>query len=86
MKEISYLKSKFFQWFALLIFLLGTNMISFTQTQALNSNHTYTVRTIVYNTLVMSNSKILLKNTLLGIKVSIHKGSEKGEIIYAEMV
>ena len=85
MKEISYLKSKFFQWFALLIFLLGTNMISFTQTQALNSNHTYTVRTIVYNTLVMSNSKILLKNTLLGIKVSIHKGSEKGEIIYAEI-
>jgi hypothetical protein len=85
MKEIRCLKIKCVQWYILLILVLGPNMISFTQTQALNSNHTYTVKTIVYNTLVMSNSKILLKNTLLGIKVSIHKGSEKGEIIYAEV-
>lgn len=73
------------QLFLLMCFIIGCNLFSIAQNQSNNSNHTYTVRTIVYNTLVMSNSKILLKNTLLGVKVSIHKGSEKGEIIYAEV-
>ena len=73
------------QLFLVMCFIIGCNLFSIAQNQSNNSNHTYTVRTIVYNTLVMSNSKILLKNTLLGVKVSIHKGSEKGEIIYAEV-
>jgi hypothetical protein len=33
----------------------------------------------------MNNSKMLLKNVNLGIKASIYKGSEKGELIYAEV-
>ncbi len=73
------------QLILVMCFIIGCNLFSIAQNQSNNSNHTYTVKTIVYNTLVMSNSKILLKNTLLGVKVSIHKGSEKGEIIYAEV-
>ena len=77
MKLFNYLKSNCYQHFILLVFIFGFNLM-------LNAQ-SYTVKTIVYNTLVMSNSKILLKNTNLGIKVSIYKGSEKGELIYSEV-
>ena len=85
MNRVNIFMANLHQLFLVMCFIIGCNLFSIAQNQSNNSNHTYTVRTIVYNTLVMSNSKILLKNTLLGVKVSIHKGSEKGEIIYAEV-
>ncbi len=45
-----------------------------------------TVKTISYNTLVLSNSKLVLKNTNLGIRASILKGTEHGEVIYSEIL
>ena len=48
------------------------------------SSQTHTVKTIVYNTLVLNSSKLLLKNAHLGIKATIIKGDEKGQVIYAE--
>ena len=87
MKLFSYLKSNCYQQFILLMFIIGFNLMLSAQNQnsPITSAHTYTVKTIVYNTLVMSNTKMLLKNTTLGIKVSIFKGSEKGDLIYAEV-
>lgn len=69
-------KSKLYKLTLLLVCLVGFNLIV--------NSQTYTVKTIVYNTLVTNNSKLLLKNTNLGIKVSIFKGKEKGELIYSE--
>ena len=51
-------------------------------TNALSQTHT--IKTIVYNTLVLNSSKLLLKNAHLGIKATIIKGDEKGHVIYAE--
>ncbi|MFN5444643.1 MAG: DUF1566 domain-containing protein [Crocinitomicaceae bacterium] len=85
MNRVNIFMANLHQLILVMCFIIGCNLFSIAQNQSNNSNHTYTVKTIVYNTLVMSNSKILLKNTLLGVKVSIHKGSEKGEIIYAEV-
>jgi hypothetical protein len=45
---------------------------------------TIKVKTIVYNTLVLSNSKMILKNKSLGVKATIKLGDEKGKVIYAE--
>lgn len=47
-------------------------------------SQTITVKTILYNTLVLSNSKLLLKNANLGIKASVYKGTDAGELIYSE--
>ena len=46
----------------------------------------HTIKTIVYNTLVLNSSKLLLKNAHLGIKATIIKGDEKGHVIYAEIL
>ena len=47
---------------------------------------TITVKTVVYNTLILNNSKLLLKNTKLGIRATIIKGTEQGEVIYSELL
>ena len=47
-------------------------------------SQTHTIKTIVYNTLVLNSSKLLMKNVHLGIKVTIYKGDEKGHVVYAE--
>ena len=49
-------------------------------------SQTHTVKTIVYNTLVLNSSKLLMKNAHLGIKASINKGDDKGQVIYAEIL
>jgi hypothetical protein len=45
---------------------------------------THTVKTIVYNTLVLNSNKLLMKNAHFGIRATIIKGDEKGQVIYAE--
>jgi hypothetical protein len=77
MFEMKFIKSNLIRLTFLLIVSFGFNKISYSQT--------YTVKTIVYNTLILNNSKVLLKNTNLGIKASIYKGSEKGDLVYAEV-
>lgn len=73
LKQFHFVKLTFFK--LILFFVLFPNTIL---------SQTITVKTIVYNTLILSNSKLLLKNANLGIKASIYKGSENGELIYAE--
>jgi hypothetical protein len=76
MKLLNAIKTICFPLILLLLVFVGVGFHS--------SAQTYTVKTIVYSTLVTNNSKILLKNTNLGIKASIYKGKEKGELIYSE--
>ena len=47
-------------------------------------SQTTIVKTLTYSTLVMSPSKLLIKSKNLGIKVSIFKGDQKGELLYSE--
>ncbi len=66
------------------LWILCMSLVVFISSYSLAQN--VTVKTIVYNTLVMNNTKMLLKNVSLGIKASIYKGSEKGELIYSEVL
>ena len=47
-------------------------------------SQTITVKTLTYSTLVMNPSKLLIKSKTLGIKVSIFKVDQKGELLYSE--
>ncbi len=64
---------------------LGIFLLFICISSSVNSQ-THTVKTIVYNTLVLNSSKLLMKNVHFGIKASIIKGDEKGHVIYSEIL
>lgn len=47
-------------------------------------SQTTTVKTLTYSTLVMTPAKLLIKNKSLGIKVSIYKVDQQGDLVYSE--
>jgi len=64
---------------------LGILLLFICISSSVNSQ-THTVKTIVYNTLVLNPSKLLMKNAHFGIKATIIKGDEKGHVIYSEIL
>ena len=76
MKKWVYFTEKWFRYCCVLLLFVCISTSVFSQT--------HTIKTIVYNTLVLNSSKLLLKNAHLGIKATIIKGDEKGQVIYAE--
>lgn len=67
------------KWSFIIILLFIHAIISF---HAISQ--TTTIKTLTYSTLVMTPAKLLLKSKTLGIKVSIFKTDQKGELLYVE--
>ena len=78
MNKLLHNKQTYFRYLCVLVFIIGLT----TNVKA----QSHTIKTIVYNTLVLNSSKLLLKNAHLGIKATIIKGDEKGHVIYAEIL
>ena len=76
MNKLLHNKQTFWRYICLLLFIICFTIHAKSQS--------HIVKTIVYNTLVLNSSKLLLKNAHLGIKATIIKGDEKGHVIYAE--
>ena len=78
MKILIHIIKKYVRYISVLLFFMCMSTSMYSQT--------HTIKTIVYNTLVLNSSKLLMKNAHLGIKATIIKGDEKGHVIYAEIL